>query len=425
MKLEMICTGEEVLAGQIVDTNAAWFADTMMNHGIELQRRVTVGDRMQDLIDIFTECSQRADVILVNGGLGPTSDDLSAEAAALALGEDLQEDTQWRQHLQDWYREQGREFPKSNLKQCLLPTSAVRIDNPKGTAPGFRIKLNQAWLFFTPGVPVEFKTMVEEQFIPFLQQEFTSTQSTRLHKLLTLGHGESVLADKLTALTFPPNITLGYRPSAPHVEIKVFARGEQAIGQLNDFVDAIKSLLGIAIVTENCPSIAQCVHELLLQNHCTLSLAESCTGGMLSSQMVEFAGSSNYLHQSLVTYSNQSKQQILGIPEASLAEHGSVSLETAIAMAESVRGLANSDYALAISGIAGPDGGSEEKPVGTVCLAIADRKGSRAQMIHLPYRSRNLVRVLSCAVALDMLRRTLLNQEPIVPYPSIPASKTI
>jgi nicotinamide-nucleotide amidase len=364
-------------------------------------------------------------VILVNGGLGPTSDDLSAEAAALALGEDLQEDTQWRQHLQDWYREQGREFPKSNLKQCLLPTSAVRIDNPKGTAPGFRIKLNQAWLFFTPGVPVEFKTMVEEQFIPFLQQEFTSTQSTRLHKLLTLGHGESVLADKLTALTIPPNITLGYRPSAPHVEIKVFARGEQAIGQLNDFVDAIKSLLGIAIVTENCPSIAQCVHELLLQNHCTLSLAESCTGGMLSSQMVEFAGSSNYLHQSLVTYSNQSKQQILGIPEASLAEHGSVSLETAIAMAESVRGLANSDYALAISGIAGPDGGSEEKPVGTVCLAIADRKGSRAQMIHLPYRSRNLVRVLSCAVALDMLRRTLLNQEPIVPYSSIPASKTI
>src|SRR5690606_32196262 len=195
MQLEMISTGEEVLSGQITDTNAAWFADTMMNLGIELQLRTTVGDRMDDLVRVFTERSHHADAILVNGGLGPTSDDLSAEAMAKAAGVPLVEDTAWRLHLEDWFARRGRTMPLSNLKQCLVPANAIVVDNPVGSAPGFRVKLNRAWLFFTPGVPAEFKPMVTEQFIPFLRETFQFDSATRLHKFQTLGYGESMLAD--------------------------------------------------------------------------------------------------------------------------------------------------------------------------------------------------------------------------------------
>lgn len=420
MKLEMICTGEEVLSGQIIDTNAAWFADTMMNQGIELQRKTTVGDRIEDLISIFNERSKHADVILVNGGLGPTTDDLSVEAVASALGEELVEDKDWLQYLHELFKKIDRDLPENMDKQCLVPSSAIVVGNSEGTAPGFRVKLNNAWLFFTPGVPIEFKAMVEQQFIPFIEETFTPSQDTQLHKLLTLGHGESVLADKLDVMDLPAGITLGYRPSAPHVEIKLFARGESAIKQLPTFIKNVKESLGTAIVTENCPSIAQAVHELLLDNKQSLSIAESCTGGLLTNQLIEFAGSSNYLHQGLVTYSNQAKETILGISKDILDKHGAVSIETAKAMAKNVRALGDSDYALATTGVAGPDGGSEEKPVGTVCLALATRAGCWVQTIQLKNRSRTIVRVMSCAVALDMLRRAIKVEKVIVPYSFIP-----
>jgi nicotinamide-nucleotide amidase len=424
MQLEMICTGEEVLSGQIVDTNAAWFADTMMNMGVELQLRTTVGDRMDDLVRLFVERSHHADLILVNGGLGPTSDDLSAAAAARAAGVALLEDQQWRLHLEDWFARRGRIMPASNLKQCLLPAGAILVDNPIGSAPGFRLRLNRAWLFFTPGVPSEFKQMVNEQFVPFLQTTFQSGQLTRLHKFLTLGHGESTLAEQIRPLSVPEGITIGYRPSAPHVEIKVFARGESAIGALEPFLALLRDALGQAVVSERYPSIAEEVHQLLRSSGSTLSLAESCSGGQLSSQLVEFAGSSDYLQHSLVTYSDAAKELDLGVPHELLARHGAVSLETAIAMAKGARRRLDSDFALAITGVAGPEGGTADKPVGTVVLALADREQCWAQTVQLGQRSRSLVRTMSCAVALDMLRRRLLGTGPLVPYPFIPATAT-
>jgi len=423
MLLEMICTGEEVLSGQITDTNAAWFGNTMMNLGIELQQRTTVGDRMEDLVRIFQERSQQADVILVNGGLGPTSDDLSAEAVALACGVELVENTAWRDHLESWFSSRKRVMPKSNLKQCLLPEGAVLVDNPIGSAPGFRVRLNRAWLFFTPGVPTEFKRMVEEQFVPFVQTTFQQGTATRLHKFLTVGHGESTLADQIADIALPEGITLGYRPSAPIVEIKVFARGEPAIARLPPLLAHILTRLDTAIVSERFGSIAEEVHHLLLDTNSTLSLAESCSGGMLSSLLIDFAGSSAYLLHSVVSYSNASKQTMLKVPESVLATHGAVSTETAIAMARGARAILDSDYALAITGIAGPDGGTEAKPVGTVAIALTTRTTTWVQMVSLGNRSRLLVRTMSCAVALDMLRRCLLQQQVIVPYPFIPASQ--
>jgi nicotinamide-nucleotide amidase len=424
MLLEMISTGEEVLSGQIVDTNAAWFADCMMNLGIELCRRSTVGDRMDDLVSIFKERSQAANLILVNGGLGPTSDDLSSEAAAKACGVPLTEHAEWRSHLEEWFRKRGRTMAASNLKQCLLPQGAVLIDNPAGSAPGFRVQLNRAWLFFTPGVPAEFKQMVNEQFIPFMQQQYSQSNETRLCKLLTFGHGESTLAERINTVALPAGITLGYRPSPPHVELKIFARGAAAIARADAYVNQLQLLLRDAVVSTRFASLAEEVHHLLTDRPATLALAESCTGGMLSSQLVDFPGSSAYLQHCVVSYADQAKTVLLGVDAAVLAQHGAVSPQTAIAMAQGARSRLDSDYALAITGIAGPDGGSAEKPVGTVAIALSDRKQSFVQVVQLSQRSRNLVRTMSCAVALDMLRRHLLGSEPLVSYPFLPARQS-
>ncbi len=419
MKIEMISTGEEVLSGQIVDTNAAWFANVLMDNGLELQRRTTVGDRMEDLIDIFQERSKQADVILINGGLGPTTDDLSAEAAAAAMGVNLVEHTGWLEHLESWFANRGRTMPESNYKQCLLPDSAILVDNPVGSAPGFRLKLNNAWLFFTPGVPYEFKRMVEEQFLAFVQETFGVTDPTRLAKLVTIGHGESTLADQLTALPVPPGITLGYRPSPPIVEIKVFARGSAAIQAMDDYVFQVKEALGTAIVTDRFSSIAEEVHTLLVEQQQTLAIAESCTGGMLTSQLVDFAGSSDYLLGGLVTYANVTKESILGVATDTLAARGAVSLETAAEMAIGARRQLGSHYALATTGIAGPDGGTDDKPVGLVVIALCDGEQCWVQAVRLVNRTRTLVRIMTCAVAHDMLRRRLLGENPIVDYPFI------
>ena len=419
MKIELICTGEEVLSGQIIDTNAAWFGDVLMNVGLELQRKTTVGDRMEDLVSVFQERSLHADVILVNGGLGPTSDDLSAAAAAKALNVELVEDSGWRAHLESWYSKRDRKMPVSNYKQCLLPEGAVLVDNPMGSAPGFRVKINNAWLFFTPGVPVELKPMVMDQFLPFITEEFGIMDAIRLEKLVTIGHGESTLADELSAITIPEGITLGYRPAPPHVEIKIFARGNLAIIAMPNYIKDVKKSLGTALVTDRFPSISEEVHTLMMESGKSLSIAESCTGGMLTSQLVDFPGSSTYLKQGLVTYSNTAKQKVLGVKEDTLQNHGAVSLEAALEMAAGACSLLNSDFSLATTGIAGPDGGSDEKPVGLVAIALCDRNTSWVQTIKLTNRSRNLVRVMSCAVAHDMLRRRLIDEDPIVEYPFI------
>lgn len=419
MKLEMICTGEEVLAGQIVDTNAAWFGNAMMEQGIECERRVTVGDRLEDLVAVFQERSVEADIILVNGGLGPTSDDLSAEAMALAKGVDLVENTQWRQRLEDWFSRNNRPMAHSNLKQALLPDTAIMIDNPVGTACGFAVKLNRAWLFFTPGVPFEFKQMVAEQFIPFVRDKFDLMTQVALKKMLTLGQGESSLADKLSDINLPTGVTLGYRSFMPYIEIKLFARGEEAIALLPKVEAQVIGLLGNAIVAHGKVSLAEEIHSTLLNSGKTLSIAESCTGGMIASQLVDFEGSSAYLHQGLVTYSNESKVKVLNVKPETLDDHGAVSIQVVEEMARGARGLLDSDYALSTSGVAGPSGGTEDKPVGTVAIALATRQGVYSQMIKLPRRSRSLVRSLSTAVAYDMLRRELAGEAVIVDYGSI------
>ncbi|USD37877.1 CinA family nicotinamide mononucleotide deamidase-related protein [Ferrimonas sp. SCSIO 43195] len=423
MKIEMICTGEEVLSGQIVDTNAAWVANTLMEQGYELSRKTTVGDRMDDLVAAFRHSAERADLVIVNGGLGPTSDDLSAEAAAQALGEPVVMFEQWRAVMEQMFSARGRVMTPSNLKQAMLPRSAIVVDNPVGTACGFRVRLGKAWLFFTPGVPHELFRMVNEQLLPFLHDlDPQQGGSVSVHKLLTLGQAESAMANDIDALTVPcpEGVTVGYRASMPHIEVKLFRRSAVDLAQWHAYVEAVKVALGDSLVAENQPLLANEIHRLLTEQGATLALAESCTGGMIADQLVTLAGSSAYLQGSLVTYSNEAKQICCGVQASTLQQHGAVSLPTVVEMAEGARARLRSDYGVSVSGIAGPDGGTEDKPVGTVCFCVSGPTGSWSQTLAFgsgANRSRTLIRKLSAAVALDMLRRLLLGQPVIADYP--------
>jgi len=420
MKLEMICTGEEILAGQIVDTNAAWLGNQLMEQGFEMQRRTTVGDRLADLLEVFQERSQHADIILVNGGLGPTADDLSAQAMADAMGVVLVQNKQWLTVLEQWFKSRGIKLSQSNLKQTMLPEGAIMVDNPVGTACGFRVKLNRAWLFFTPGVPSEFKQMVEQQFIPFVGQQSLEKQQVDVSKLLTLGMGESTMAQLLESLDWPAGITLGYRSFTPYLELKLIARNVSYENQQLALQQAEK-LLQDAIVARNQPCLAAEVHRLLVDTGQTLALAESLTGGEISSQLVAFAGSSSYLQHCVVSYCNLAKTELLQVTEQTISDYSEVSMQCVAQMvagtSSALGDVQQTDYAVATSGVAGPGGGSADNPVGTVVIGVKVGETVHCQKILIAgSRGRAYVRDLSVAVTLGMLRRAILGTPPVVDY---------
>lgn len=421
MKIEMICTGEEVLAGQIVDTNAAWLGNLLMEHGFETARRTTVGDRLEDLVDVFTERSHCADIILVNGGLGPTADDLSAAAMAKAMGAELVENTQWSGHLKRWFAQRNKELTASNLKQAYLPKDALMVDNPVGTACGFAVKFNRAWLYFTPGVPHEFKEMVHNQFLPFVKSQQQAEQKVSVIKLLTLGMGESAMAEKLECLSWPDGVTLGYRSYMPYVELKLIARDVDPQAQDNAMRQAVEAL-GDSVVAEHQETLAAEVHGLLVGSSKTLVVAESLTGGMISNQLVAFPGSSSYLRQGIVSYCNEAKMQLLNVSEQTIDQHTEVSHECVAQMAAgAAKALGNkypeADFAVATSGMAGPASDSDTMPVGTVVIGVKYAEKIVCQTLALSSdRSRQYIRELTTAVALDMLRRAVLGLDPLAEY---------
>ena len=420
MKLEMICTGEEILAGQIVDTNAAWLGNQLMEVGFEMQRRTTVGDRLNDLIEVFQERSEYADIILVNGGLGPTADDLSAQAMAAAMDVELVENQEWRNRLEQWFSQRGIELTESNLKQTRLPQGSIMIENLVGTACGFRVKYKHAWLFFTPGVSHEFKQMVAAQFIPFVQSQTQHEAQVRVTKLLTMGIGESDMAERLERSDWPAGITLGYRSYTPYLELKLIARDVND-EQHQKAISSAEHLLGDALVAYNQETLAAEVHRLLSKSTAKLAIAESLTGGEICSQLVAFAGSSKYLKQGIVSYCNEAKMTLLKVNAHTIEEQTEVSLGCVAQMAAGVA-LANDkieipEFAVATSGIAGPSGGTDERPVGTVMIAVKVGEYVHAQHIAISWgRSRRYIRELTTAVAFDMLRRGIMGLAPVADY---------
>lgn len=284
LNVEMLSTGDEVLHGQIVDTNAAWLADFFFNQGLPLTRRNTVGDDLDALVAILRERSEQADVLIVNGGLGPTSDDLSALAAATAKGEGLILHPEWLETMTRFFAERGRPMAESNRKQAEIPTSAEMINNPVGTACGFAIQLNRCLMFFTPGVPSEFKVMVEQEILPRLRQRFTLPDPPVCLRMTTFGRSESELAQSLNPLTLPPGVVMGYRSSMPIIELKLTGPANQRDAMLALWPE-VRKVAGDSLIfegTEGLPAqIARCLQERQL----SLTLSEQFTGGLLALQL--------------------------------------------------------------------------------------------------------------------------------------------
>ncbi len=407
LKVEIMTTGEEVLSGQITDRNASWISRFLEEQGLAINRRYTIGDRLDELVQQLTVRADHADVIVVNGGLGPTDDDYSARAAAAALGEELVLFPAWVDKLHEKFAKTGRQVTERQLKQAYLPASADLLDNPRGTACGFAVHLRRAWIYFTPGPPVELHKMMRDEVMPHLAQRLGVPDQVFVKKVMTFGIGESRINDLTATLTVPANLRLGYRATFPVTEVKVMGAGTEAEVQAAAFLDQLRTLFGDHIIYEGETSLEARLQEKMIARGFTLATAESCTGGMIASRVVDRPGSSAWFHRGYVTYTNNAKHDMLGVPMDLFERVGAVSSEVAGAMALGARERGGVTHALSVSGVAGPDGGSEEKPVGTVAFGMATPTHLVTMLLQLPNWGREKIRIMSATIALDLLRRHL------------------
>lgn len=284
IKVEMLSTGDEVLHGQIIDTNAAWLADYFFNQGLPMSRRNTVGDSLEDLIAVLKERSEQADILIVNGGLGPTSDDLSALAAASAAGVELVMHQEWLASMERFFAERGREMAPSNRKQALIPATSEMVDNPVGTACGFALQLNRCLMFFTPGVPSEFKVMVEQQIMPRLRERFVLPEPPVCLRLTTFGRSESELAQSLEPLPLPEGAVMGYRSSMPIIELKLTGPASQRKA-MEAVWPQVQSVAGESAIFEGTEGLPAQLAERLRAQSLNIAVSEQFTAGLLCLQL--------------------------------------------------------------------------------------------------------------------------------------------
>ncbi|POD97644.1 competence/damage-inducible protein A [Pectobacterium odoriferum] len=284
LRVEMLCTGDEVLHGQIIDTNAAWLADYLFQQGLPMTSRMTVGDDLDALVTAITQRSQIADILIVNGGLGPTSDDLSALAAATAAGEGLVEHAEWLARMEAFFAERGRVMAPSNRKQAQIPASAEMVDNPVGTACGFALHLNKCLMFFTPGVPSEFKVMVDQQIMPRLRERFAVADAPLCLRLTTFGRSESDLASQLDGMALPPGVVLGYRSSMPIIELKLTGPAAQQ-ENMEQLWETVRAVAGENTIFEGTEGLPAQLARRLAERDMTLAVSEHFTAGLLNWQL--------------------------------------------------------------------------------------------------------------------------------------------
>lgn len=376
----ILSIGTELTRGELVDTNASWLSDELTSLGFDVVWRMTVDDDVERIVEALKLLSTRASFVVSTGGLGPTTDDLTTEAAAKALGVGLFRDEASLSAIQQRFASFGREMTPSNVKQADFPEGATILPNPVGTAAGFAITLGSCRFFFTPGVPHEMKRLYEDHISPALAAHVART--SHQIRLRMFGLGESVVGERLAGLEeSEPGLTIGYRASFPEIEVKVLVRAAteaEAQSRAERIALTVRERLGNIVYGEGDDSLAAFVGRTLRDRGMTLALAESCTGGLVGQLITAIPGSSEYLMLDAVTYSNAAKIRMLGVAEDDLRAHGAVSQEVACAMAEGALRLGGTDLAVSITGIAGPGGGSEQKPVGTVWIALA-RKGRKAE----------------------------------------------
>jgi len=408
LRVQLLLTGNEIMSGDTVDSNSALIARRLSELAISVHRKVTVGDDRQLLARELASMADEADLLIVNGGLGPTIDDLTAEVLANVTGVGIAEHPEAVAHLEQWCGRRNLPLNAANMKQALLPAGAAIIDNPIGSAVGFELMVGKCRVMCTPGVPGELAAMLDF-IVADLARRLERPAQRSILRLQTFGLGESSAQQMISDAIpdWPQAVELGFRAGAPQMEIKLTVDSDDALPARQRCREQLERLFGDHIIGEGDCLLAQRVLELLGERGATLTTAESCTGGLIASMLTRIPGSSAAFHAGFVTYANAIKQAVLGVDAAVLASEGAVSEAVVRQMALGALERAGADYAIAVSGIAGPDGGTPEKPVGTVWLAWGSRADLRSCCLRWPVE-RTLFQTMVAAAGLDMIRRQLL-----------------
>lgn len=410
---EIVTIGTEMLLGDLVDTNTAWLSRQLAGLGVSVYRHTTVGDNRERIVAALREAASRADLVITTGGLGPTSDDLTNECLALLVGRRMVEYPEAREHVDEMFRRFGRKPTPSNYKQALFPEGTQLIPNPLGTAMGALYE-HEGTLFATlPGVPGEMKRMFRDTLEPAIRARSEGSIVSRT--LWFAGIGESALAERVQEYLDASDPTVAPLASEGKVRLRITTRAattEEAERKIAPVAEGILARLGDYYFGEDDETLESAVGRLLESRGETLALAESCTGGLLAKRITDAPGASAYFLEGVITYSDEAKERLLGVPRELLEEHGAVSEPVARKMAEGVRKLSGADHGLSVTGIAGPEGGSEEKPVGLVWVGLASASGTDARRLDLSAwaRSRAAVRERSANAAFDLLRHRLENR---------------
>jgi nicotinamide-nucleotide amidase len=407
MTCAVFCIGTELTRGELVDTNGPWLAAALTDLGFEVSEKATVDDDRARIIATLERLASWAKVIVCTGGLGPTTDDMTSESVAAALGVPLERDEASLEAIRRRFEKLGRTMSDSNAKQADFPRGAEVLVNPIGTAPGFSVKIGDATAFFMPGVPREMKPMFESQVVPRIRP--LAPNDSHQIRFRTFGLPESVVGERLAGVEGAfPGVTIGYRAHVPEIEVKVLARAsdETSARALCDAAAAeVKGRLADVIYGDGDDTFAGVVGRALRSRGYTLAIAESCTGGLVGHMLTREAGASDFLLVDAVTYANSAKTRLLGVEEEMLRGHGAVSAEVAAAMAEGVRRVSGADVALSLTGVAGPSGGTAEKPVGTVFIAVATAKGTIVKhRLLASFGNRAMIQTLASYAGLQLVR---------------------
>jgi len=413
MTAAILSIGTELTRGELINTNAAWLGEELTKLGFEVAEHATVDDDLDRIVMLIRRFSEQHRVVIATGGLGPTSDDLTTEAAAKAGGVALRRDQSVVEGIREKFKAFGRVMPESNAKQGDFPEGADVLPNAMGTAPGFAMTLDRARMFFVPGVPREMEHIFRESILPAIAP-LAERRTHQVH-IRTFGMTESGVSQAVRHLEQEhEGLTLGYRAHFPEIEVKVHVRAEtarEATERAEAIASEVRRILGDAVFGGKEDSFAEVVGAALRDKGKTLAVAESCTGGQVGEMLTRIPGASDYLLLDAVVYANSAKEAVLGVSTDLLRAHGAVSSEAAAAMAEGALRVAGADIAVSITGIAGPGGGSEDKPVGTVWFGLA-RRGQPTVTKHrkLPW-GRDRVQTLSAYVALELVRRAVLGRD--------------
>ena len=409
MKAEIITIGDEILIGQIVDTNSAWIAARLNEAGFTVVRKLTVGDDRREIADAVEGAMRTADAVIVTGGLGPTKDDITKQTLAGIFGGEMVRDRETYERNGRILAARGIEYNELNREQATVPSSAEVLQNMHGTAPGMWFTRGGKAVVSLPGVPFEMKELMETEVMPRLAAHFR--QSKVVHRTaITYGLAESVLAATIAEweAALPGYLHLAYLPSPSQIRLRLSAydiEGRREEEEIERRFKVLERLIPDYFIGYGDATVASATADLLRARRATLAVAESCTGGALSASFTAMAGASDYYLGGVVSYSNDVKVGILGVSPDTLRLHGAVSEQTACEMAEGIRRLCGADYALSTTGVAGPTGGTPEKPVGTVWIGLATPHGTRARL-----RTQNIER--AAAAAANMLRLELLHRQP-------------